>query len=289
MTADLGTAVLPPTRRLIVGAALRRYRQEAGLALEDAAGILECDRSKISRIETGNRGIRRKELRDLLAEYGADEHAVETLAMIAAPRAQRRWWRARPDFLPEADIDLIVLEAAASEIQIYQAQQVPDLLQIEPYTLATTHPGLSTYGSQPADCRAERQQIILEELRPAITAIIAETVLRPTDGDPGLMRSQLAALAAAQEQHLQLRIHVLPSGQLAHTAITGSFTIFRYPAPDLAVVYLPTLSGGTFLTSPHDLAIYTTAFGQLQAAARPFSHASETATVLATAGQLEDS
>jgi transcriptional regulator with XRE-family HTH domain len=256
---------------LIVGAALRRYRQESGLALEDAAGILDCDRSKISRIETGHRGIRRKELRELLAEYGADKRATESLAMIAAPRAARGWWHARRGLLPEADIDLIVLEAAASEIQIYQAQQVPDLLQIEPYALATAHPGLSTYGSLAADCRAERQQLILEELRPSITAIIAETVLRPIGGDPELMQSQLAALATAQDQYLQLNIHVLPSGHLAHAAITGSFTILRYPAPDLAIVHLPALSGGTFLTSPHDLAIYTTAFGHLRAVARPLS------------------
>lgn len=260
-----------PARRLIVGAALRRYRQESGLALEDAADILDCDRSKISRIETGHRGIRSKELRELLAEYGVGERPSETLAMIAAPSGTRGWWRARRGLLPEADIDLIVLEAAASEIQIYQAQQVPDLLQIEPYTLATAHPGLSKHGSLAADLRAERQQLILEELRPSITAIIAETVLRPTSGDPVLMQSQLAALATAQDQYLQLRIHVLSSAHLARAAITGSFTIFRYPIPDLAVVHLPALSGGTFLTSPHDLAIYTTAFSHLRAIAGPLS------------------
>jgi transcriptional regulator with XRE-family HTH domain len=50
-------------RRRLVGGALRRYRENVGYALEDAARVLECDRSKISRIETGQRGIRPKELR----------------------------------------------------------------------------------------------------------------------------------------------------------------------------------------------------------------------------------
>ena len=50
-------------RRRVVGGALRRYRENVGYALEDAARVLECDRSKISRIETGQRGIRPKELR----------------------------------------------------------------------------------------------------------------------------------------------------------------------------------------------------------------------------------
>jgi transcriptional regulator with XRE-family HTH domain len=54
----------PSARRLLIGAALRRYREDLGFVLEDAARVLECDRSKISRIETGQRGIRPKELRN---------------------------------------------------------------------------------------------------------------------------------------------------------------------------------------------------------------------------------
>ena len=47
-----------PVRRVLVGGALRRYREGIGYSLDDAAKVLECDRSKISRIETGHRGIR---------------------------------------------------------------------------------------------------------------------------------------------------------------------------------------------------------------------------------------
>src|ERR1700734_1523724 len=73
----------PPVRRRLVGGALRRYREHVGYALEDAARVLECDRSKISRIETGQRGIRPKELRELLTEYGVPESDVGALAVIA--------------------------------------------------------------------------------------------------------------------------------------------------------------------------------------------------------------
>src|ERR1700678_4403104 len=49
-----------------------------GYTLADAARMLECDRSKVSRIETGQRGIRGKELRELLAESGVagNERAI---------------------------------------------------------------------------------------------------------------------------------------------------------------------------------------------------------------------
>jgi hypothetical protein len=39
---------VPPVRRRLVGAALRRYRENLGFTLDDAARILECDRSKVS-------------------------------------------------------------------------------------------------------------------------------------------------------------------------------------------------------------------------------------------------
>ena len=68
----------PSARRLLIGAALRRYREDLGFLLEDAARVLECDRSKISRIETGQRGIRPKELRELLTEYGVSEQEQST-------------------------------------------------------------------------------------------------------------------------------------------------------------------------------------------------------------------
>jgi transcriptional regulator with XRE-family HTH domain len=57
-------------RRRLLGNALREYRESLGFNLDEAATILECDRSKVSRIETGERGIRGEELRELLTEYG---------------------------------------------------------------------------------------------------------------------------------------------------------------------------------------------------------------------------
>jgi hypothetical protein len=35
----------PPARRRIIGAALRRYRQDLGYGLDDAATVLDCDHS----------------------------------------------------------------------------------------------------------------------------------------------------------------------------------------------------------------------------------------------------
>lgn len=78
----------PPVRRRLAGAALRRSREQAGYSPGEAARILSCDRSKISRIETGQRGIRPAELRELLARYGVDEPRRDALRNVARQTRQ---------------------------------------------------------------------------------------------------------------------------------------------------------------------------------------------------------
>ncbi len=80
-----------PVRRRLVGMALRRYRENRGFTLEDAARVLECDRFKISRIETGQRGIHARDLRDLVAEYDVAEQERAFLAAIATPKGTSGW------------------------------------------------------------------------------------------------------------------------------------------------------------------------------------------------------
>ena len=46
-----------PARQRLVGWYLRDYRESAGYDLADATGVLGCNQSKVSRIETGQRGI----------------------------------------------------------------------------------------------------------------------------------------------------------------------------------------------------------------------------------------
>ena len=45
-------------RHRVIGRALRDFLHRAGLQLDDAAAVLGCDRSKVTRVEEGERGIR---------------------------------------------------------------------------------------------------------------------------------------------------------------------------------------------------------------------------------------
>lgn len=250
----------PPARRLL-GAALRLYRENLGLMLEDAARVLECDRSKISRIETGQRGIRPKELRELLTEYGVGEPEQSTLAIIARP-GRRGGWQQYGDVIPGPFRDYLALEQAASEIFVYDPQHVPDLLQTPEYAQAgvTADPSLPT--GTLAGIALCRQQV-LGERRVGLTALIGEAALHDGNCGPGVMRGQLRALADSSGR---IVVQVLPSGCGAPSS--GPATILRFAGvPSLGVVYLPGLGGGVSLAGERDVASYARAFEHLRALA----------------------
>jgi transcriptional regulator with XRE-family HTH domain len=254
----------PPVQRLLLGGVLRRYRENLGFVLDDAARVLECDRSKISRIETGQRGIRPKELRELLTEYGVAEQEQNALAAIAqAGRASSR--QRGGDATPGPYREYLALEQAASDIFAYDPQHIPDLLQTPQYAQAATAavpslPADTTYGT-PADLLLSRQQV-LGKRRPRLTALIGETALRQGTGGRDVRRDQLRALAAVGGRVV---VQVLPSGC---EPSSGPVTILRFAGvPSLGAVYLPGLSGGLCLAGQQDVASYTRAFEYLRASA----------------------
>jgi transcriptional regulator with XRE-family HTH domain len=259
-------------RRRLVGGALRRYRENVGYALEDAARVLECDRSKISRIETGQRGIRPKELRELLTEYGASPSEQLALASIASRGSQHSWWHSYADSMSDAYLDYVIMESAASEILTYEAQLIPDLLQTDEYAraIAAAEPGYVTdeQREDAVTAKAVRRQAVLTGSR-RLGVVLSEGALHQVVGGADVLARQIGHLARLSEDTSAVTLQVLPFSAGAHVgAGSGSLAILRFPdAPSLGVVYLEALSGGVYLESQSDVARYLAAFGLLRAAA----------------------
>lgn len=261
-------------RRRLVGGALRRYRENMGYALEDAARVLECDRSKISRIETGQRGIRPKELRELLTEYGVPDGEQAALVAIARRGGQPGWWHRYADILAEAYLDYVIMESAASEIMTWEAQIIPDLLQTDDYAraIAAAEPryGTDQQREDAVAAKAERRQAVLGGTSgPRLWVVLGEAALRQAVGGPGVMAGQAAHLVRMIDDCPGLTLQVLPFSAGAHAgAGSASLAILRFAgAPSLGVVYLEALSGGVYLESQADVARYIRAFALLRAAA----------------------
>jgi transcriptional regulator with XRE-family HTH domain len=262
----------PPIRRL-VGGALRRYRENLGYTLGDAARILECDPSKVSRIESGQRGIRAKELRELLSEYGIGDEQQAVLAAMASPRGGSGWYRAYADVLPAAYQDYLVLEDGASKVMAYEAQRIPALLQTPAYAraLAEADQGLLDADAWDGAVAATlaRQKAILGERKPDIHLVIGEAALHQKVGGQVVMEGQLGLLAGVSGDSGRITLQILPFEAGAHAAAAiGSFAILQYAeVPGPGVVHMDGATGGICLESAADLAAHARVFEQLRALA----------------------
>jgi len=287
----------PPVRRRLLGTALRGYRESMGYNLDQAARILECDRSKVSRIETGQRGIRPKELRELLTEYGVAASEQEALLAIAHSGRLTGWWLDYADVLSEAGQDYVIMEIAATEVLCYEPNQVPDLLQTARYASAVADADANCTSADQREHTVEvklaRQRIALgrgtaeawptqTEGRQAGTGnasgtrldfVITEGALRQAVGGPGVMRDQLTRLAVLAEAGAgagaAISVRVLPFAAGAHAAAgCGSMTILRFAqTPGIGVIHLAGLSGGVSLEDRDEVARYLRTFSQLKTAA----------------------
>ena len=260
----------PPIRRRLVGGALRRYRENLGYTLADAARVLDCDASKISRIECGQRGIRGKELRELLAEYGVRDEQQAVLAAIASPRGGG-WYRAYADVLPAPYLDYLALEDGASKIMAYEAQRVPALLQTPAYARALAQADQALADDDARERAVEatlaRQKAVLGERKPDIHLIIGEAALHQRVGGREVMDGQLGLLAGVSGDSGMITVQVLPFEAGAHAAAaTSSLAILQYPgAPGLGVVHMGGVTGGSCLEGAADLDAHARVFEHLRA------------------------
>jgi transcriptional regulator with XRE-family HTH domain len=258
----------PSPRRRLVGAAMRRYREEAGLELDDAARILDCDRSKISRIETGERGIRLAELGMLLAEYGADAAGQDALAAIAQPSGNA-WWKRYAHVLPPALQDALSVEAAAAGMLVYSPAQVPDLMHTPQYARAAAVADAGVpEGAEDTVVAAvlARQRTTLHERRIAVTVVLGEGALLQRVGGTPVLRAQLRHLVTMAARSPQVTIRVLPFGAGAQpTGCAGGFSVLEFgPVPALGLVHVAGPAGGICLDAPDTVAAYARAFDRLR-------------------------
>jgi transcriptional regulator with XRE-family HTH domain len=272
----------PPVRRRLLGRALRKQRETLGFTPDDAALILGCDRSKISRIEAGERGLGLPDLDRLLAAYGVTDAQRGVLAELADPRGGFGWYRDYADVLPGAAMDCAVLEAAATRIEIYEAQRVPVLLQTPGYARALAAASVPLEGEaaweREAQAVAARQEAILGERspeiypgrrRPVVHLVIGEAALLQQVGSGQLMDDQLQVLARAAGRDGTVTVQVLPFGSGAHPAAAdGSVEILRFcPAPGPGLVHIGGIGGGASLDDCDAMTACVRAFDQMRACA----------------------
>ncbi|MEO6085191.1 MAG: helix-turn-helix transcriptional regulator [Umezawaea sp.] len=278
----------PTSLKRYLGAQLRQLRVAAGLKPVDVMEELACSRSKVTKIERGQVGIREKELEALLRLYKAEPDLAAGLVEVAREARKRGWWASEnlTSSVPPFFRTFIGLEASAEEIWTYQSELVPGLLQTEAYSRAVVNavsPNLDVIEvERRLKVRKQRQARLIGLSPPRIVAVVNEGVVREVIGGPEVMREQLRFLIDIQKE-IPVEVRVKPFAAGAHPVIGFNFVVLRdHDHDEPTTVYVDGLTKADYLdaaTDPQDLAIYTEAFERLRTVALP---ADESRTLIAS-------
>jgi transcriptional regulator with XRE-family HTH domain len=273
----------PTAVRILVGAQLRRLREERGLTRAEAGEPIRASESKMSRLELGRVGFKERDVEDLLSLYGVDDEQERATLMARVREANAPgWWRPYSDVTPNWFQRYLGLEATAELIRTYEVQFVPGLLQTEEYARAVVRLGHDSAQGDEVErrvrLRMERQQVLSRPDPPKLWAVVDEAALRRPVGGFRVMRDQLEALVGIVTKVPNVRLQVIPLAAGGHAAAGGSFTILRFPQQDLPdLVYIEQLTSALYLEKREDVEHYFDAVNRLFVEAAPLS---ETAGIL---------
>jgi transcriptional regulator with XRE-family HTH domain len=260
----------PTVRRRRLGQELRQLREDAGLTIEEVAQRLEVSPAKISRIETGRVGVRPRDVADLLDQYEIQGTHRSNLLILTREARQQSWWHSYSDVLSEGTDIWVGLETEAEAIRVYQIEVIPGLLQTREYASALLHAHYRLETSDEIERRVKlrmaRQQLVIEQNKSSIWAVLDEAVLRRRIGPPELMQSQYRRLLELSEGN-NITIQILPLDTAVFTGVPGGFAIMRLPPPDPEVVGIEYASGVLYLERSEDVAVHAQLFDRLIATA----------------------
>ena len=261
----------PTVLRILVGAQLRRMREASGITRQAAADAIRGSEAKMSRLEAGRVGFRRRDVADLLTAYGVVEGSTRDVVLSLAEQANEPgWWHRFNDAMPDWFSTYVGLEQAATIIRTYEAQYVPGLLQTEGYAHAVIELGQAVRADevrQRVELRIHRQQLLYMQQPPDYWAVIDEAVLRRNLGGRQVMRDQLDHILEASKRP-NITVQVVPFDRSDAAAVGGPFTLLRFAEPDLPdVVYLEQLNSALYLNRSVDVEIYLKIIDRLSAGA----------------------
>ncbi len=266
---DGPTGSTVPRRQL--GRYLRDLRNGARLTVRAAARNLEWSEAKMWRIETGQTSLRSHDVETMCRVYGAPPELTSALMGLAKETKARGWWHAYGDVIPDGFDLYIGLEEAASQLDSYEAELIPGLLQTENYARTIIRAGKPDEDDEEVDRRASlriaRQTLLTRVTEaPTLRAVLGESVLRRPVGGWAVMAEQLTHLVKVSElPNVSLRVVPFEAG-LHLGVMSGSFTILRFPLngdgidTEPPTVYSDGYTGDLYLDKPNEVEHYDRAF-----------------------------
>ncbi|SDQ31478.1 helix-turn-helix domain-containing protein [Actinopolyspora saharensis] len=245
-----------PARVRRVSGELRELRGRTGLSAAEVSQSLGISMSKLSRMETGARGLAADDVSALLGLYRVPARRREEILALVRNGGDRNWWQVQDAALPALWQDLMRFEEEATALHSWETQFVPGLLQTDEYAEAvirgTTHELPEHEIERLVSARIGRQAVLLGAHAPRLEVLLDEPVLRRPTAEPGVMRRQLLRLAESNRRP-NVTVRVVPLSAGIHPGMEGPFVLLEYgQQPNL--VYLEHRGNSAFLEEPEHVA-----------------------------------
>jgi transcriptional regulator with XRE-family HTH domain len=241
-------------RQRRVSAELRALRVAKGLTCQQVADALDWSISKVSRMETGVRGLFPDDVAAMLGYLEAPAKLRDELLTLVREGEKLNWIQIGSG-LPKHWKNLIRMENEATAIYNYEPLCVPGLLQTGDYARAVIAAGNRDLAEGAVDqlvrTRMGRQALLSRLEAPMLTVMMDEMVLRRPVGGPGCMLGQLQHLVNVASRP-RVEIRVVPFAVGANPGLEGPMMIMEFDAqPTLVHVEIRSASG--FLEEPTEL------------------------------------
>ncbi|MEV4439451.1 helix-turn-helix transcriptional regulator [Streptomyces sp. NPDC049577] len=256
----------PSERQRRLGAELRKLRTRARMSGDDAAKLLDADRSRVSHIEAGRVDVPRNGLYKLLRAYECEEGPYFDALMAMAHDRGRGWWDEFTGVMARRALDLAELESRSTSVCIHEPTVIPGMLQTEDYARAVISSVESDHRTldEWVRFRMERQRALADFGK--YHAIVHETALRVRVGDKKTMRKQLLKLIeVARLPHVTVQIFPFEKGP--YSSHSGSFLLFGGLTPELDTLYREYTTSADFTGDGNRIAEYARMFERLAALA----------------------
>lgn len=234
---------------------LRYLRLRKGLSGESLGRIMQCGKSKVSRIEVGDERVdwQQAELIDRAWETGG---LFGYLVWYASIGHDPQWFA-----------QYVEMEQKADMLRLYEANVIPGLLQNEDYARALLDSGVEVERDRILLDRMQRQGILDTTPRPHLTLILSQNALDWPVGTPEIMRAQLERLLeVAESPDVVLRVIPRTWDAGAHAGLDGSFQLLSGDAFG-EVAYTESPGAGRLVSSPTDVRSYLKRYERISAKA----------------------
>jgi hypothetical protein len=241
-----------------------------------------CSPSKVSRLETGQRGASPRDIRDLCDLYQVtDPGRRQYLATLAREGKEQAWWQS----YDLRHSTYIGLEDEAISISNYDASVVPGLLQTPDYARAVYEAAVPQLApgelDQQLEARLTRQQLLTREDPPQVRMILNESVLHRIVGGTAVMRAQMERMIEISH-YPNVAIQTIPNNVGALPGVNSNFTILAFSAEAVSdVVFVEGLVGDLYLERSADVDAYHEVFSALRRKAVTPSKTNDLITELA--------